>query len=234
MMQQMKGLLYFYATNIRYSLIIFWSVLIGSLCMSMILDFILISNSSQMKMIFMIPIAVYVYSGILGFLFVQQTIPFAIKMGATRKSIFASTGLFFLIFSFGMSTIANCIHSPIEILFQKFGNESFLLFHLGQLLTNNFFLNIFIDASIILFLLASFYWMGLIFYKYGLIGGGIFSGLFIVFIIVGLSKGFLLDFFQRIYFTFDESFFGKQLFIAFILYLLTWVFVRKITIYKTR
>src|SRR5690625_4111229 len=111
----MKGLLYFYITENRFSLIIFWTVLIGTLVVSMFIDYFIFNNLSDGFMAFTLPMPLYVYCGILGFLTVKQNIPFSIKMGSTRKNIFISLGIFFLGFSFAMSFLVNSIQSLIEL-----------------------------------------------------------------------------------------------------------------------
>lgn len=229
--RQTKGLLYFYITDIRFSLIVFWTVLLSSLFISMLIDYFLPSDSF---MIFTLPIALYVYCGILGFLTVKQAIPFSIKMGATRKSIFGSLGIFFIGLSLSMSLLGNTIQSLIEYFHSKMGNETFAFMHLANLLNDTWLTRVLIDTSFMFFFLAFFFLVGLTFYNFGLIGGGVFVGAFIITILTGFAEGWLVKFFVNIYQTLSTIFFWQLCLVAIIIYCITWVLIRKITIINAR
>src|SRR5699024_5911205 len=87
--RQIKGLLYFFIADVRYSLTIFWTILMGILVVSLIVAYFL-TNVKNGMMSFTLTAPMYVYCAILGFLTVKESVPFSIKMGATRKNIFRS------------------------------------------------------------------------------------------------------------------------------------------------
>ena len=86
--RQINGLLYFFITDIRYSLMIFWTILLGILGVSLTISYFLLGVEDG-SLYFMFQF-IYVYCGILGFITVRESIPFALKMGATRKNLFIS------------------------------------------------------------------------------------------------------------------------------------------------
>lgn len=234
MTRQMKGLLYFYITDIRFSLTVFWTVLLSSLFVSMLIDYFLLKNVSEGFMAFSLPMALYVYCGILGFLTVKQAIPFSIKIGSTRKNIFISLGLFFLSFSFVMSVFVNSIQSLVEFFHSKMGNETFLFIHFANLTTDTYLTRVLIDTSLMFFLLSFFFLVGLTFYKYGLIGGGALVGTIVIVIISGFAEGWLTNFLINLYETLNTITFWKLTCIALVIYSITWMFIRKITIVQAR
>jgi|SRR5690625_3132077 len=231
--RQTKGLLYFYITDIRFSLIVFWTVLLSSLFVSMVIDYIL-QNVADSFMSFSLPMALYVYCGILGFITVKQAIPFSIKMGATRKNVFSSLGIFFLAFSLMMSLVANSIQSIIEFIHSKMGNETFLFMHIANLLNDTWLTRVMIDTSLMFFFLSFFFLLGLTFYNYGLIGGGILTGAIVLFILAGFAEGWLFEFFIHLYETLSTVFFWKLILVTIFIYSISWVIIRKITIIHTR
>lgn len=235
MSKQIKGLLYFFITDIRFSLTVFWIVLLSALFVSMLIDYFLIQNVAEGGfMTFGLSIALYVYCGILGFFTVKQAIPFSIKMGATRKNIFTSLGIFFLGLSLFKSLFANSLQSSIELLHSKTGNETFMFIHLANLINDTWFTRVLIDTSLMFFLLAFFYLIGLTFYKYGLIGGGSFVGIIVIVILSGFAEGWFIDFLIHVYQTLSTLFFWQIIFVAFMIYSVTWFLIRKITIIEVR
>lgn len=92
--RQIKGLLYFFMADVRYSLAIFWTILMGILMVSLIAAYVLVDIKNGF-MTFSLTAPMYVYCSILGFLTVKEAVPFSLKMGATRKNLFVSLGIFF-------------------------------------------------------------------------------------------------------------------------------------------
>src|SRR5690625_5064812 len=97
--RQLKGLLYFYMADARHSFIIFWTILMSILVLSLVASYLLADGEGFMSLSLTAPL--YVYFAIYGFLSVKEFIPSAIKMGATRKNIMISLALFF----FGLAIV---------------------------------------------------------------------------------------------------------------------------------
>lgn len=229
MIRQMKGLIYYYVTDSKRTLTIFWGILLSTLIAAIVVAYFLISVDDA-KMFFSIPTALYIFTGIFGFVIAKQKISFTIKMGAIRKNIFASFFLFFLVFSIINSAAVSTVHGLISYILKKFSIDSYVLFHPADLLANTWWTRFMIDASILFIILVTFYLLGLIFYKYGLIGGGIVAGIFVITLLLLLAKGLLIDFIQDGLATLDLMTFGQIFIVGIVIYLLTWFLVRKITI----
>ncbi|WP_010097193.1 hypothetical protein [Ornithinibacillus scapharcae] len=93
MNKQMNGLLYYLVTDIRHSMKIFWAILLSILVVSVTFAYFLLGFEDG-KMAFGFPFATYFFCIITGFVTVKESIPFAIKMGATRKNIYIAIAIF--------------------------------------------------------------------------------------------------------------------------------------------
>ena len=131
MSRQIKGLLYFFIMDLRYSMIVFWTILLSILFFFMILYYYVIGVENS-EFSFGLPFAAYVYCGVLGFLAVKENIPFSLKMGATRKNFFLANGLFFLGISLFFAIAASTIQSVVTFLFSDTSMQSFQFLHLAS------------------------------------------------------------------------------------------------------
>lgn len=235
MMRQLKGLWYFYTVDARYPLTIFWSILLGTLIVSIGLHYIIL-QVGEGKMGFFLPIAIYIFCAIYGFQFAKKGIPFSIKLGATRKNIFVSLGVFFLGLSIFQAVVVNTVQSIAVMVGEVLGinDEALQFIHPAQLLSDNWLTRVVIDAAVAFFLLSFLYVLGLLFYRYGLLGGGIVLGVLVVTIIFGVTQDFIIDFFSYIIESFSMILFYDILFVGIVLYGLSWLLVRKITVNMAR
>lgn len=234
MSKQIKGLIYFYATNFRYSVTIFWVILLFSLGFSLVIAYFL-ASLEEVKFAFILPFATYVNVAIVGFLTVKEVIPFSLKLGATRKNIFAAVGLFFVIFALFQSFLSNIVQLATELFIDVVGLNGFMLIHPAQLLGEDTFLNrMIIDITMMLFLLVFLYMIGLLFYRGGLLSGGIFAGILAIALLFGVAEGWLIDYFIDLYQTIDWLFFAQVLGAGIILYAITFLLIRRITTLKVR
>ncbi|WP_233880365.1 hypothetical protein [Virgibacillus halodenitrificans] len=233
MKKQLKGLLYFYVSDFRYSMAIFWTILLSILVLTMAVAYFLLSIENGM-MAFSLTAPIYIYCAILGFLSVKEAIPFSIKMGATRRNLFISFGIFFLSLSLLFSTIASILQEAVSYINSIVGMDNFHFLHLAYFLEDTWYSRIVIDTSIMFFLFSVMFMIGLLFYKYGLAGGGSVLGILMVMLLLGIAKGWVFDFFKEIYATIDITYFLQLIGIAFVIYLLTYIFIRRITIWKVK
>src|SRR5690625_4751006 len=104
MQAQIKGLFYFYFTNMRHSMIIFWSILLATVILTFVASYLLRGTDGVMMITLTAPI--YVYFSIYGYIVVKNWLPFIIKIGATRKNIFLSFALYFIVLTALFSTMA--------------------------------------------------------------------------------------------------------------------------------
>lgn len=232
--KQIKGLLYFYAANFRFSVTIFWSILLFSLALCLVIAYILLDFGNT-KFAFIIPFAAYINVAIVGFITVKEVIPFSLKLGATRKNIFAAVGLFFLIFALFQSLVSNVIHVVTELFVDVIHLDEFMLIHPAQILSENSFISrMIIDTTMMLFILVFMYMIGLLFYRGGLLSGGIFVGILGIALLFGVAEGWLIEYSMKLYQTIDLMFFAQVFGSGIVLYVITFLLIRNITTIKVR
>ncbi|TQS70629.1 hypothetical protein DX933_17880 [Ornithinibacillus gellani] len=234
--RQIKGLLYFFVMDIRYSLMIFWTILISLLAVSLAISHFLESAIASGSGVFTFVLTgpIYVYCAIIGFLTVRDYIPYSLKLGATRKSIFVSIGIFFFGLAFAKSVAATIIQAAVEKGVDLFGMKYFIFLHPAQLLTDTWYNRLIIDTSISFFFAVLLFLIGLIFYRFGLAGGGSALGIVGILLLIGLAKGWVFDFAKHVFTTFDMVFFAQLFGVALVIYAVTFVLVRKISIFKVK
>src|SRR5690625_3624736 len=231
--RQMKGLLYFYFADIRHSLTVFWTILMRIVVVTLTISYFL-SNVEGGFMTLSITGPMYIYCGISGLLVVKEFIPFSIKRGATRKNIFFSLVLFFLGLSIVKSVVGSFLQVVVEYINMKIGIENFKFLHLAYFTNDTWFTRILIDTSIMFFAFSIMFGIGLLFYRYGLVGGGIFIGLLIIIALTGAFQGWLFDFFINIFKNLDNIFYLQLFGVGIVIYSFTIFMLKRITVLKVR
>ncbi|HLR61430.1 MAG TPA: hypothetical protein VK097_03215 [Lentibacillus sp.] len=233
--RQIKGLLYFYVSDLRYSLMIFWTIILAILVVSLAFTYFLAGlDNEDTFFTFSLTGPIYVYCAILGFLTVKESLPFSIKMGATRKNIFVGTGIFFLVLSVVMALAATILQEIVMALMNATGTDLFSFLHPAYFLDDTWYTRILIDTSIMFFLMAVLFIIGLLFYKYGLAGGGSFLGALLIISLLGIAQGWLLDFVVDVFSGIDLGFFYQLLGVGTMIYGTSYLFLRRITTVKVR
>lgn len=236
MTKQLQGIMYYLSTGIRSALTIFWAILAFFLILTLMIHFLVEGTVIAFNLSF----PIYIFAGVIGFITVKGVLPYLIKVGANRINLYIGVAIFFIALSIFNSIIANILFSTAttllgpnyEAMFSvSDGETTVYLHHLADILENNgWFSRVVIDTSISFFLLTVFFISGLIFYRYGLIGGFSFSGIIIFSFIIGLSNGWLIDFFVYIFENFSIVFFYQLTAVAFLIYLLSFFLLRRFTI----
>lgn len=232
MEKQIKGLLYFFLTDARYSIAIFWSINIGIIVLSLSISYFLVSVEGEFYLSASIPM--YIYCAIFGYITVKESIPFALKIGATRKSIFISIGLFFLILSGLKAVFMSIIHSTTLAFADAVGISNFLFIHPATLLGDTWLNRLVVDASIMFLVFSMMFIIGLVFYRTGLAGGGIVAGIIVLLLLFGIAEGWLFEFISDLIADVDLTLFVQMFGVGIVFYLLSFLFVRRITIIKTK
>lgn len=231
MNNQVKGMLYYYTQDQKYNSKIFWTILIAiTLATSIIAYFLMDVEGTQFYWAF--PFATYTNVCIIAFQTVKKDVPFGLKMGAIRKNIFLSYIYFFLGYSLFMSVAGNTLQLVLEGLHNVFGVSNYIFSHPAMLLTDTWLTRTIIDTFFMFFLMAVLFLVGLIFYRSGLLGGGIFLGVFLVVSLYGLFDGWLIDTFAEILPEASMLSFVTLFLIGIGLYLISYPLVRKITVVK--
>src|SRR5690625_6817258 len=202
MANQLKGTLFYLYTNVRFTLIIFWIIISTILALSLITSYFM----SEGTISFQLSFSVYVFCTIIGTWTVKNAIPYSIKLGSTRKNLYVSLGIYVLGFALFNSIIANTINKFFEVVFEvkrvgglvviasNSSTESFIFFHVAQFLgSNSWFTYVLVDAIICFFLLTSAFIIGLVFFRYGLLGGFVFLGIVLFTFIIVIAIGWLFD-----------------------------------------
>lgn len=229
MSRQIKGLLYFFTVHIRRPFFIFWGLVLGFLVLNFIIASLFITGTNG-EMVMSLSFAVYIYSAFFSFHLVKQAIPFVLKMGATRKNLFFGLSMFLIGLAVLQAIIANVIQSLCNLIVEQFSIDGVGFMSFAKLLDNRWITGFTIDATIIFFIMSVMIMLGLLFYKYGLTGGGGIIALVLIIVIFGFAEGFLKDFVMNIFQSFNLVFFFELAGIGVLLYLLSWIFIRRITI----
>lgn len=237
MKRELEGSLYYLFSNLRFSLLSFWGILVGILALS-IVSAMLIEDS---YISFNLAFPMYAFAGVFGFWIVKNAIPYLIKMGATRKVIFISIGIFGVVLSILNAVVSNSVIKIVSFFFKSnelntgftltVDQEEEFITHIGQLLSNDGFLTrIVIDSSISFFVFGVLFIGGLIFYKYGVVGGiTSFVAVFIAFIYAG-NAGWLESFVMYLIDHFSYLFFYQLFAVGVIVYLLSYLLLNRLTL----
>src|SRR5699024_2379054 len=110
------------------------------------------------------------------------------------------------------------------------GSQSFTLNHLADLFVNVWWSRVLIDSTILFFLLVCGFIVGLMFYRFGTIGGISFLAVIFLTFVIGMTQGWLLEFFISVFQDITLLFFGQLFLVALGLYLLTFFLLRRLTI----
>lgn len=238
MLQDMKGILYYLAVNIRYPFSIFWSILLAIFILSLILS----SVADRSTVLFQASIPIYIFCLVIGMWTVKNTIPFLLKMSLTRKLIYISIGLYFLIIAIVQSLLANTLIKIIDALGKTAiigevsiynGSEefSFQFNHLSQFLQNDTFLSqVTIDTVLSFTALSVMFFIGLFFYRFGLLGGfSLLGGLFLLYIL-SIAQGSFIELVTYIFENYSITLYFQLLGISVLIYLLSFTMMRRMTI----
>lgn len=226
--KQIKGLLYFFTMDIKRSIFIFWPILLGVLALSLAIAYFLIDVENG-SFAFGFPFAIYFYCLILGFLTVKETIPFSLKMGAVRKKLFAAIGIFFIAIAFLKALVATTLQAAVEIGIESGGLDTFMFLHPAMLLENTWLNRLIIDTAIMFTFEAFMFLVGLLFYKYGMAGGGAFCGLLGLGLLLGIAQGWIFEFFGKLLNNLDILLFVQLFGVGVLIFFLSYIFMRRIT-----
>lgn len=229
MQRQIKGMLYLFIMEGRRTLSIFWGIMLSTLLLSLILVSIFIKDpNGDIYITFIISVAVYVYCAIYGFNTVKEDFSFTIKLGAMRRNIWLSKIIYFLGLSALLAILITVVQKVFAILANIFGvsSQTFQLIHPADILDGSLLQQLVIDFSVSFFTLAIFYLFGIMFYKYGLVGGGGLVSTLVVATIFILQT----DWISSLNISFTLTLFSVVFLVGLMLYLVTWPFIRKITI----
>jgi len=237
MAKELKGSLYMIYSNYFYSLITFWSVLIGIVGISIVFAYIYPGSESY----FTISAPSYFYGPIIGVMIVTGVLPYLIKLGVTRFSLFLAIGIFGVIVTIVNSVVIQGIQKILSLIFKQTengqlllanGESTLILNHIGESFTvDAWWTRIVIDTSLAFLFLAIAFFIALIFYRYGKLGGFLFLAAIAAIMIFGMSNGgFLYQILERIFTTFSFHYFYYLYGIGIVIYGLSYIILHRLTI----
>ncbi|HLR43374.1 MAG TPA: hypothetical protein VK067_09070 [Pseudogracilibacillus sp.] len=237
MAKELKGSLYMIYSNYFYSLLTFWAVLVGIVGISIVFAYIYPGSESY----FTLSAPSYFYGPIVGAMLVTGIVPYLIKLGVTRFSLFVSIGIFGLVVTIVNSLVVQVIQKILTLIFKETGSGHLLLAngestlvlnHIAEgLAVDTWWTRIVIDTSLAFFFLAIAFFIALIFYRYGKLGGFLFLAAIAAVMIFGMSSGgFLYQLFERIFTTFSFHYFYYLFGIGIVIYGLSYLILHGLTI----
>ncbi|WP_040978955.1 hypothetical protein [Oceanobacillus jeddahense] len=233
MNNQIKGMFYAYSTEVIRTAKIFLSIFTGMIIISAIICYLLL-GVDEFKMYFAIPFGTYFNVGVVGVLLVKNSVPFGLKMGATRKNMYLMHLYFIVAYSFIMAFLGSTLQQVTEWLFQAVGVTNYIYVHPAMLLTDNWAMRIVVDTFVMIFIMALLYLIGLIFYRTGLIGAGSLLGVLLVVVLYGVFEGWLIQAAVDLFSNVTLMTFVTIFLIGLMFYLISFPFMRKITIVNRR
>jgi len=209
-------------------LFIFWTVLTSIVTLSVVASYFLMDVENG-KMFLAVSIAVYVYCAIFGFITVKESLPFSLKMGATRKNFFVAVGILFLGLSLVLAAIETLYHWLIIEVVNGLGIPNFTLIHIATLFDGGSWIYRFvIDLVFMFFMFASMFLLGLIFYRFGLLGGISVVGLLLFGTVVFTATGYLVDVVVEMVQNPSMQHYAYVFGIGITLYLISWLLLHNI------
>lgn len=236
MAKELKASLYMIYSNYFYSLLTFWAILVGIIGISIAFAYINPGSES----FFTLSAPLYFYGPIVGAMIVTSIIPYLIKLGVTRFSSFLAIGIFGFLVTIVNSFVVQVILQVLRLLFTEektgrfiFGQESMLeINHLGETLTDNlWWTQMVIDSTLAFFFLSLAFFISLIFYRFGKLGGFLFLAVIGAIFIYGMSnEGFLFRFFEAIFTSFSFHYFYYLFGIGLGIFGLSYLILHRLTI----
>lgn len=237
MVKELKGSLYMIYSNYFYSLLTFWAVLIGIIGISILFAYIYPGSESY----FTLSAPSYFYGPIVGAMVVTGILPYLIKLGVTRFSLFLSIGIFGILVTIVNSVVIQVIQQILSMIFKQTtnghlilakGESTLVLNHIAEgFPVDTWWTRIVIDTSVAFLFLAIAFFIALLFYRYGKLGGFLFLAAIAAIIIFGMSNGgFLFQLFEYIFTNFTFHYFYYVYGLGIVIYGLSYLILHRLTI----
>lgn len=224
-MKELKANLVYLIYDHRYSITVFWSVLVASTALLFAVSYFI----SEAHMGLSLSLAIYIFCAITGFLITKETFPFLIKLGSTRKTFLFSAIVFNVLLAVFMSAVAVAVDQIVKIVVKMANVANFQVFNMleGTTLASTWYNELLLNIVICFLVLSFGFMLGAVFYRLGLVGG--FSGIILlVFIIIfPETRSFLIDIFININNSKLEIPFIPIIFLSLLPVLPIWFLLRK-------
>lgn len=224
MMKQIQALLYFFAVDSKRTLTIFCSILL--LCITA-LTVLGVTVADIMYIAISAP--AYIFMIIFGFRTIQESLPFAIKRGITRRSYHTAVGIFILLINLVMLAFLAGVHLVLNAVFQVANVTNIHIIRpIGESTElKSIFYSLPLDYALLLSFFAAGLLLGIIAYKFGFLGGAVLGGIALIFITVSLTiQERLTDVITWILDLAVLPAFGLVFAVALVCYVISWIFIR--------
>lgn len=227
MRKQIQALLYFFAVDSRRTVTIFCSILIFCIMVlsvvgAAVADFMYIAISAP----------AYIFMVIFGFRTIQESLPFAIKRGVTRKSYHTAVGIFILLINVIMVVFLAAVQLLLNAVFQAANiTNIYILRPIGAgTELKSILYSLPLDFAFLVSAFAAGLLFGIITYKFGFLGGAILGGIALIGITFSLtSQERLIDLITWMRDLAVLPAFGMVCAIAIVCYVMSWIFIRTST-----
>jgi len=175
-MKIVYGSLYVLFQSYKKSNIIFWCIVFSIVILSFFIDTFF---GQYVSFAMTISIPVYIFYSVKGAKFLNNTLPYFLKLGLSRMQYVWNIGLFFIIWSLAGAFIIACTHKIIALLSNLFDYKNMIIIHPLLFFSNSdsFFLTMTMDTVILLLCLISSLLLNVVFYRFGTLGGYSFIGI---------------------------------------------------------
>ncbi|PAD35586.1 hypothetical protein [Terribacillus saccharophilus] len=224
MMKQIQALLYFFVVDSRRTVTIFCSILLFSITILSILAFAVVD-----KMYITITVPAYIFMIIFGFKTIQESLPFAIKRGITRKSYHTAVGIFILLISSVMVIFLVAVQLVFNAVIQAANITNIQILRPIGASTDlkSILYSLPLDFAFLLSFFAAGLLLGIVVYKFGFLGGAILGGIVLIGVTITLaSRERLIDLLTWMQDLAVLPAFGLICAIAIISYIISWLFIR--------
>ncbi|MFN7251050.1 MAG: hypothetical protein ACK4M9_09685 [Anaerobacillus sp.] len=224
-MKELKANLVYLMYDHRYSITVFWSVLVASTAILFAVSYFI----SEAHMGLSLSLAIYIFCGITGFVLTKETFPYLIKLGSTRNVFLLSSIVFNVLLAVFMSAVAVGVDQIVKVVVKVANVVNFQVFNMleGTTLASTWYNEILLNIVICFLMLSFGFMLGAVFYRLGLVGG--FSGIILlVFIIIfPETRTLLVDTFIKINDSKLEIPFGSLILLSILPVLPIWLLLRK-------
>ncbi|WP_175074249.1 hypothetical protein [Terribacillus sp. AE2B 122] len=224
MMKQIQALLYFFVVDSRRTVTIFCSILLFSITILSILAFAVAD-----KMYITITVPAYIFMIIFGFKTIQESLPFAIKRGITRKSYHTAVGIYILLISSVMVIFLVAVQLVFNAVIQAANITNIQILRPIGASTElkSILYSLPLDFAFLLSFFAAGLLLGIVVYKFGFLGGAILGGIVLIGVTITLaSRERLIDLLSWMQDLAVLPAFGLICAIAIITYIISWLFIR--------
>jgi ABC-2 type transport system permease protein len=224
-MKELKANLVYLMYDHRYSITVFWSVLVASTALLFAVSYFI----SAAYMGLSLSLAIYIFCGITGFVLTKETFPYLIKLGSTRNVFLLSSILFNVSLAVFMSTVAVGVDQIVKVVVKVTNVANFQVFNMleGTTLASTWYNEILLNIVICFLVLSFGFMLGAVFYRLGLVGG--FSGIILLVFIVIFpeTRNVLIDIFININDSKLEIPFSSLILLSILPVLPIWLLLRK-------